>query len=322
MNKKYITLLLLASFSIAIFGAIPQSQKSGQNYIKNAREALNRKDYDGVMRWADKYVEEYNTYEPLADIAEQLRLEAKRIYPNDKKAYLKPMGYAARMGNAHAIYNVGMDYLAGQFVPKDEAKGIALVELSSKLGYSEATRALHMMENTYDYIVYKEKQRRYDSLIIGAVTIGALVVAAASIIGNSSSYGGSYSFGNNGSSNKNQRGTNGSSSKEQNKTSTNNSVADKQNTCKLTIYYETIKGEYKKLIQNNIEVYFHEGRLTQSGGWKKYWVDTKGNCTITWSDDRGDAIEGISFSEDGHGYIIKDIMLKDGGTYNLKADYR
>ena len=69
----------------------------------------------------------------------------------------------------------------------------------------------------------------------------------------------------------------------------------------------------------NIEAYFHRERFSQSGGWAKYWVDANGDCTITWLEERGDAIERISFSEFGRGYVIKDIMLKDGQTYVLTA---
>lgn len=72
-------------------------------------------------------------------------------------------------------------------------------------------------------------------------------------------------------------------------------------------------------VAGNIEVWFHRERWSQSGGYAKYWVDDKGRCVISWDDDRGDAIEKISFTEGSRGYVIKDIMLKDGGSYNLKA---
>ena len=89
----------------------------------------------------------------------------------------------------------------------------------------------------------------------------------------------------------------------------------------MKIKYEKMNGEYINLIQSNIEVEYHRGRFSQSGGYEKFWVDTNGNCTITWSDDRGDAIDRIYFSENGHGYCIKDIMLKPGATYSLYAPW-
>lgn len=176
-----------------------------QIYKKFAEEALARKDYDEVMRYADLFEGVYDSYGPLEDIAEQLRLDAAAIYPNDKKAFKKPLEYAVRMGNAHAMYNLGLQYCAGTYIPKDEVKGLSLLKASEKLGYSEAASAYSQFKKTFDNVTaynnraLQEQQRRNNAEIIATVTAGALVVAVVAIIGKgiksiASHSGGGYSY--------------------------------------------------------------------------------------------------------------------------------
>ncbi|MCR5314398.1 MAG: hypothetical protein K6E52_00685 [Bacteroidaceae bacterium] len=163
----------------------------------------------------------------------------------------------------------------------------------------------------------------------GLLAYGIFKLLSSGLSSTSTSYysgGGSYTSGSSysssySSSSSSNSSSSSSSSNSSQTTSSTKSGAANTHTCKLTIQYETINGNWHKLIQENIQVTFHKDRFSQSGGYEKFWVDSNGNCTITWSDDRGDSIERISFSENGHGYCIKDISLKDGGTYSLKAPW-
>jgi TPR repeat protein len=176
-----------------------------QIYKKFAEEALRRKNYDEVMRFADKFNQVYESYGPLEEIAEQMRKDAAAIYPNDKKAFRKPLEYAARMGNAHAMYTLGIQYCAGTYIPKDEVKGLALIQASDRLGYPDAARTYRELKTTFDNVsaynnrVLQEQQKRANAEIMAAVTAGALLVATVAIIGKGiksmASYsGGGYSY--------------------------------------------------------------------------------------------------------------------------------
>jgi TPR repeat protein len=176
-----------------------------QIYKRFAEDALKRKDYDEVIRWADKFAEIYGSYEPLEDISEQLRKDAADIYPNDKRAFKRPLEYAARMGNAHALYNLGIQYCSGTYLPKNEAKGLALIKASDKLGYPDAAKAYNKLKTTFENVtaynnrVLQEQQRRYNAQIVESITIGALLVATVAIISNgikslASQKGGGYSY--------------------------------------------------------------------------------------------------------------------------------
>lgn len=198
MKKKLLFFLFTTIMSVSLFGAAPQST---DNYVSKAREALSRKDYDKVMEWANRYAQEHNSYEPFKDIAEQMRQDATSIYPNDKKAFIKPLEYAASLGNAHALYALGVQYAVGQFLPKDEAKGLALLKASEKLGYPNAGPTYTKLKIAFDQNAaidraLQERQQRYNSQIIGAVTAAAVVVAAAALLGHSfKNVGSSYSSG-------------------------------------------------------------------------------------------------------------------------------
>ena len=180
-----------------------------QIYMNFAEEALARKEYDEVMRCADKFYEYYDSYEPLADIAERLRLDAVQLYPNDKKAFKKPLEYSVRMGNAHVMYTLGVQYCAGTFIPKDEVKGLALLKASEKLGYSQAGETYNKMKSAFDRntaynnMVLQERQRKNTQTIMMAVGAGATLLAAVAIIRagikNMGSYNGGYSYGYSGS---------------------------------------------------------------------------------------------------------------------------
>ena len=324
MKKNFLIVLLSL---ISVLGAYPQSNSNnGQNYINKSKAALDRKDYDESMRWAQRYINEYHSYAPLASIAEQMYIDAKNIYPNDKKGFVKPLEYAGSLGHSDALYLLGMQYYAGQFIPKDIVKGMALLKASEKLGNSKAATTYRTLANGADWIAHNAKMKKYNDMIIGAVGLVALAAVASKIIGNlppsSSSYSSSSSYTSSSSSYNSSSSSTSSSTNNNQATSSNNTSSDKQHTCKVKIKYETIKGEYRNLIQSNIEVRFHRDRFTQGGGYEKFWVDTNGNCTITWSDNIGDAIDRISFTENGHGYCIKDIMLKPDGTYTLHAPWK
>lgn len=329
--KRISLLLIFMAFPLIVFAQRTNS------YVANAQEALNRKDYDKVMEWANRYAQEYNSYEPFKDIAEQMRQDAASIYPNDKKAFAKPLEYAASLGNAHALYTLGVQYAAGTFLPKDEAKGLALLKASEALGYSQAGPMYNQLKAAFDKNAaidraLQERQRRYNAEILGAATAAAVVIAAAALIGHSfkstgSSSGSSSNYGYSSSSSSSSYGSSSSSrsssssySSSSNSSSSQTSSASKPSyTCNITIKY-TENGEEYKLTANNIEVYFGS-----RGGYAKYWVDDKGNCTITWDTDRGDTITKILFSEYRHGSIFKNqyradgLQLKAGGTYTVHA---
>lgn len=205
MKKISITLLLLSFITVEMLGATAPIQKKAQKYMDAAHEALMRKDYDEVMRNADKFAQIHGSYEPLKDIAEQLDKEATELYPNDKKAFVKPMQCAAKMGNPHALHAMGIQYCAGRFVPKDEAKGLALIKASEKLGYGPAKETYYKLKTTFDNVAaannraLKEQQRRYDQQITKAMTVGAVVAITAGLIAYSYSKSGggggsSYSY--------------------------------------------------------------------------------------------------------------------------------
>ena len=224
MNRNFI-LLLFSFVSIALSGTVPRSQNSPQDYISMARDALSRKDYDRVIQYADMYAERHNnSYSALNDVAEQMRKDASSIYPNDKKAFLKPLEYAARMGNAHALFSLGCQYCSGQFVPKDEPRGLALLKASEELGYPRAADMYRQLKTSFDLEaaynrVLQEKQQMYNDQVLRAVATGVLITAIASIIGNgikasASNSGRGYYSGNQGSSSNGKQGTSGSSGKE------------------------------------------------------------------------------------------------------------
>lgn len=225
MKRSILLLLLTAVVSVALCGAVPQS---ANNYVAKAREALARKDYDKVMEWANKYAQERNSYEPFKDIAEQMRQDAASIYPNDKKAFVRPLEYAASMGNAHALYSLGIQYAGGQYLPKDEAKGLALLKASEKLGYANAGPMYTKLKMAFDQNAaidraLRERQQKYNAQIIGAVTAAAVVVAAAALIG--------HSFKNSGSTGRSSSGYYGYSSSSSSRTNDVKS-SDKQITDK------------------------------------------------------------------------------------------
>ena len=223
MKKIFLILSFMCFIPITLFGTTPQSRQNPNDYVKFAREALNKKDYDGVMMWADKYYKVNKTYEPFKDISEQMYKDVKVIYPDDKKAFVKPLEYAAKMGNAKALHTLGIQHVAGRYLPKDEAKGMALIKAAEKLGDPEAAETYKKFKLTFDNVnaynnkVLQERQRKYTEQILTAATAVAVVAAAAALIGNSfkgsSSKGGGYNYGNDGSNRKGGGNTNGSSRK-------------------------------------------------------------------------------------------------------------
>ena len=182
--KRNCIILLMSMIVVSLFSAIPQNNSKGQSYINSAKAALDRKDYDESMRWAQRYIDEYHSYTPLASIAEQMYQDAKKIYPNDKKGFVKPLEYAGCLGHSDALYLLGMQYYAGQFIPKDMEKGMALLKASEKLGNSKAANAYKTFSNDADWIAHNAKLRRYNDMIVGAVGLTALIAVAAKIIGN------------------------------------------------------------------------------------------------------------------------------------------
>ncbi len=98
-------------------------------------------------------------------------------------------------------------------------------------------------------------------------------------------------------------------------TANNDVTSGEQYSCNVEIFLP----DGSRYMQGNIEARFHKGRWTDEGGYAKYWVDSDGKCTIQWDSKRGDYIEYIFFSEFGHGYVIEDIELSNGGSYRLTA---
>ena len=192
LMKRICFFLLMSLISVSLFGIIPQNDK-GQNYINSSKSALDRKNYDESMQWAQRYINEYHSYDALANIAEQMYKEALRIYPNDKKAFVKPLEYAARLGNVDAIFIYGVHCYKGDYISKDIDKGMALIKTAEKMGHPKARNTYLAIANGYDYLVHKAKQQKYNDMIIGAVGLGALVAVAAKIISGGTSSSSSYS---------------------------------------------------------------------------------------------------------------------------------
>lgn len=199
MKKKSI-ILLLSLFSVLgaySQGSVSNSQgsgsNSGQNYINQAKAALNRKDYDESMRWAQRYVNEYNSYSGVADIAEQMFQDARAIYPNDKKGFVKPMQYAGSLGHSQALLLLGAQYYAGTYIPKDIEKGMALIKASERLGNQQAASYYRTLANGAEWISYNAKKQGYNDMVLGAVGLTALVAVVGKLIGNLPAPSSSYS---------------------------------------------------------------------------------------------------------------------------------
>ena len=311
--KRFSLLLLFVAFPLIAFG-----QKTN-SYVTNAQDALNRKDYDKVMEWANKYAQEHNSYEPFKDIAEQMRQDAASIYPNDKKAFVKPMEYAASLGNAHALYTLGLQYAAGTYIPKDEAKGLALLKASEALGYPNAGPMYKQLKAAFDKNAAidrasREQQQRYNEEIIGAATAAAVVVTVAALLGNSFKSSSSYSGGGGGS----YRSSSSSSSREESDSNQSNSSASSSKTCTAHVHLRFQDGD--EPYESKITVYF-KGFLNTSS--KSFYTDKHGNATLTWTEDLGKTINCIVLSVNvgfHDSYTMDDLDINDGGNYDICID--
>lgn len=307
--KRVPLLLLLVAFPLIAFGQT-------NSYVINAQQALNRKDYDKVMECANRYAQEHNTYEPFKDIAEQMRQDAASIYANDKKAFIKPMEYAASLGNAHALYTLGVQYAAGTFLPKDEAKGLALLKASESLGYSQAGPMYNQLKAAFDKNAaidraLRERQRKYNAQIIGAASAAAVVVAAAVILGHSFKNAPSYSEGS---------GSNYSSSSSSNRSSgsSSGSSASSSKTYSAKVHLRFKDGD--EPYNSKITVYFKGFLNTVSAS---FYTDKHGNADLTWTEAQGTTINCIVLARNigfHDTYTIENLDINDGGKYDICID--
>ena len=310
--KRFSLLLILVAFPLIVLG------QRTNNYVTNAQEALDRKDYDKVMEWANRYAQEYNSYEPFRDIAEQMRQDAASIYAKDKKAFLKPMEYAASLGNARALYTLGIQYASGTYIPKDEAKGLALLKASEALGYPNAGTMYNQLKAAFDKNAaidraLQERQRRYNAQIMGAATAAAVVVAAAAILGHSFSSSGPYSGGGGSSYSYSSSASSRSSGSYQ-----SSSSASSSKTCSAKVHLRFKDGD--EPYESKITVYF-KGFLNTSS--KSFYTDKHGYATLTWTEDLGETINCIVLSVNigfHDTYTINDLEIIDGGNYEICID--
>ena len=294
------------------------SGSSVETYRRYAEEALARKDYDGVMRYAEKIYQNCNSFEPLADVAEKMRQDAVNIYPNDKKAFVKPMEYAASLGNAHALYTLGVQYAAGTYLPKDEAKGLALLKASESLGYSQAGPMYNQLKAAFDKNAaidraLRERQRRYNAQIVGAVTAAALVVATAAIIGHSFKNAPSYSGGGGIAY---SSGSSSSSSTGSSSTSSSSASSSRRYSAKVHLRFKDGDEPYN----SKITVYFKGILNTVSAS---FYTDKHGNADLTWTESQGTTINCIVLSRNigfHDTYTIDDLDINDGGEYEICID--
>ena len=310
--KRLSLLLILVAFPLITFGQT-------NIYVTNAQQALNRKDYDNVMEWANRYAYEYNSYEPFKDIAEQMRQDAASIYPNDKKAFVKPMEYAATLGNAHALYTLGVQYAAGTFLPKDEAKGLALLKASEALGYAQAGPMYNQLKAAFDKNAaidraLRERQQRYNAQIIGAASAAAIVVAAAVSIGHSFKNAPSYSGG--GGSTYRSSGSSGSRNSGSSSGSSSSSSSSKTYSAKVHLRFQDGDEPY----ESRITVYFKGVLNTCSAS---FYTDKHGNADLTWTEEQGTTINCIVLNRNigFHDiYTIEPLDINDGGRYDICID--
>ena len=85
--------------------------------------------------------------------------------------------------------------------------------------------------------------------------------------------------------------------------------------CRVEIY----KPNGSQYVSGNIEAWIYREKNSTFFNDVKCWIDSDGKGTITWDSDLGDFVGRIYFREGLTNYIIKELELKDGGSYRLTA---
>ena len=85
--------------------------------------------------------------------------------------------------------------------------------------------------------------------------------------------------------------------------------------CKVEIF----KPNGSQYFSGNIEAWIYREKNSIFYNEVKCWIDSDGKGTITWDSDLGDFVGRIYFREGFTNYVIKDLELKDGGSYRLTA---
>lgn len=85
--------------------------------------------------------------------------------------------------------------------------------------------------------------------------------------------------------------------------------------CKVEIF----KPNGSHYVSGNIEAWVYRKKNSTFFNEVKCWIDSDGKGTITWDEDLGDFVGRIYFRDWPTNYVIKDIELRNGGSYKLTA---
>lgn len=92
-------------------------------------------------------------------------------------------------------------------------------------------------------------------------------------------------------------------------------ASGKQYSCKV----EILKPNGSHYVSGYIEAWIYRSKNSSFFNEVKCYIDGDGKGTITWNADLGEFVGRIYFTSWPTNYVIKDIELRDGGSYKLTA---